>query len=83
MASTVVRLTPIEAAVIGASDPMPAYRFGVVEGGWCDVGSDIYLDLEVTDPVVPYHGGTNAIDVYKLETLDGITWYGQAVQNVS
>lgn len=25
----------------------------------------------------------NATDVYKLETIDGATWYGQAIQNVS
>jgi hypothetical protein len=42
-------------------------------------------------PTVLWPGGTaprmtsaaGAIDVYKLETLDGATWYGQAVQNVS
>jgi Pectate lyase superfamily protein len=44
-----------------------------------------------TSPTVLWAGGTaptmtaaaNAVDVYKLETLDGITWYGQAIQNVS
>jgi len=25
----------------------------------------------------------NAVDVYKLETIDGATWFGQAIQNVS
>lgn len=42
-------------------------------------------------PTVLWAGGTpptmtaaaNAVDVYDLETLDGITWYGRATQNVS
>jgi hypothetical protein len=44
-----------------------------------------------TSPKVKWAGGTaptmtaaaNAVDVYKLETIDGATWYGQAIQNVS
>jgi hypothetical protein len=44
-----------------------------------------------TNPKVKWAGGTapvmtataNAVDVYKLETIDGATWYGQAIQNVS
>lgn len=42
-------------------------------------------------PTVVWPGGVapvmtaaaNAVDVYKLETFDGATWYGQALQNVS
>ena len=42
-------------------------------------------------PTVNWAGGTaptmtataNAVDVYKLETINGATWYGQALQNVS
>jgi hypothetical protein len=45
----------------------------------------------VSAPTVNWAGGTaptmtataNAVDVYKLETVDGATWYGQALQNVS
>lgn len=45
----------------------------------------------VTTPKVVWAGGAapvmstgaSAVDVYKLETTDGATWYGQAVQNVS
>jgi hypothetical protein len=44
-----------------------------------------------TNPKVKWAGGTapvmtataNAVDVYKLETIDGATWYGTASQNVS
>lgn len=44
-----------------------------------------------SSPTVKWPGGTaptmsagaNAVDVYKLETYDGATWFGQAVQNVS
>lgn len=44
-----------------------------------------------TAPTVLWSGGTaptmtasaNAVDIYKLETFDGATWYGQAIQNVS
>lgn len=43
------------------------------------------------NPTVLWAGGTaptmsagaNAVDVYDLETIDGITWYGRATQNVS
>ena len=45
----------------------------------------------VTAPTILWAGGTaptmtataSAVDVYKLETPDGITWYGQAIQHVS
>lgn len=45
----------------------------------------------ISSPTVLWAGGTpptmtaaaNAIDVYDLETVDGITWYGRATQNVS
>lgn len=44
-----------------------------------------------SSPTVLWAGGTaptmtstaNAVDVYKLETVNGATWYGQAIQNVS
>jgi hypothetical protein len=44
-----------------------------------------------SSPTVLWAGGSapvmtstaNATDVYKLETVDGATWYGQAIQNVS
>jgi hypothetical protein len=43
------------------------------------------------NPTVLWAGGTpptmtrtkNAVDVYYLETYDGVTWYGLANQNVS
>jgi hypothetical protein len=45
----------------------------------------------VSAPTVLWAGGTaptmtataNAVDVYKLDTVDGATWYGTAAQNVS
>lgn len=44
-----------------------------------------------SSPTVKWAGGTaptmtaaaNSVDVYDLETADGITWYGRATQNVS
>jgi hypothetical protein len=28
-------------------------------------------------------GSANAVDVYRLDTLDGITWHGTVTHNVS
>lgn len=63
------------------------------QGGWYTVAwpSNTPPTLSLTKPTVLWPGGTapgmtakaNATDVYKLETLDGVTWYGEAVQDLA
>jgi hypothetical protein len=90
-ASITVNLNPSAAATIAAPQRKTIIIKQAAAGGpytvtWPHTGSPT-----TSAPTVNWAGGTaptmtataNAVDVYKLETYDGATWYGTASQNVS
>jgi hypothetical protein len=89
--SITVNLNPGGAATLGAAQRKTIIIKQAAAGGpftvtWPHTGSPT-----TSAPTVNWPGGTaptmtataSAVDVYKLETYDGATWYGQALQNVS
>lgn len=78
-------------ATLGASQRVTIIIKQAASGGPYTVTWQHNASPSVTAPTILWAGGTapvmstgaNAIDVYHLETLDGITWYGRAEQNVS
>jgi hypothetical protein len=89
--SITVNLNPGGAATLGAAQRKTLIIKQAAAGGpftvtWPHTGSPT-----TSAPTVNWAGGTaptmtataSAVDVYKLETYDGATWYGQAIQNVS
>jgi hypothetical protein len=86
-----INLNPGGAACLGAAQRKTIIIKQAASGGpftvtWPHTGSPT-----TSAPTVNWAGGTaptmtataSAVDVYKLETYDGATWYGQAIQNVS
>lgn len=89
-ADSVVSLTPY-GTTLGIAQRVTIVLTQAASGGPYTVTWPKPSSPTTASPAVYWAGGTaptmttaaSAVDVYKLETMDGIHWYGEALQNMS